>query len=97
MKTATIIEVRNGLSALLDQVRHGETILITDRGVPIARIEGVVRDGDPSGRLDRLERAGLIRRGRGELSLELLRQHGPALSPGSSVVEAVIEERRTGR
>ena len=39
MKTATISETKNGLSALLDRVRHGESILITDRNQPIARLE----------------------------------------------------------
>jgi hypothetical protein len=32
MKKATITEAKNQLSALIDQVRHGETIVITDRG-----------------------------------------------------------------
>ena len=36
MKTATISETKNRLSALLDRVRHGETILITDRERPVA-------------------------------------------------------------
>jgi prevent-host-death family protein len=38
MKKATITEVKNQLSALIDRVRHGETIVITDRGRPVARL-----------------------------------------------------------
>ena len=41
MKTATITQTKNGLSALLDRVRHGETIVITDRSRPVARLEPV--------------------------------------------------------
>ena len=41
MKTATITEAKNGLSALIDRVRAGESVLILDRGVPIARIEPI--------------------------------------------------------
>ena len=32
MKTASVTEARNRLTALIDQVRAGETIVITDRG-----------------------------------------------------------------
>jgi prevent-host-death family protein len=55
MKTATISETKNQLSALLDRVRHGETILITDRSQPVARLEPVVSAsgaGPDEGRLD---------------------------------------------
>ena len=42
MKTATITQAKNGLSALIDRVRAGESILILDRGTPVARLEPVV-------------------------------------------------------
>ena len=63
MKTATITEAKNRLSALIDRVRSGESILILDRGVPVARLEPVAAFPDPTGRLRRLERAGVIRVG----------------------------------
>jgi len=97
MKSATISEAKNGLSALLDQVKAGESILITDRGIPVARIEPVVGGDDPSGRTQRLQRAGILRVGTGKPPLDLILQPGPKLSDGASVVEALIEERRTGR
>ena len=37
MKTASISEAKNRLSAYIDRVRRGETVLITDRGNPVAR------------------------------------------------------------
>ena len=39
MQRATITEAKDGLSKLLDRVKAGETILIMDRGVPVARLE----------------------------------------------------------
>ena len=39
MKRATITETKNQLSAVLDSVRNGETVLILDRGRPIARMK----------------------------------------------------------
>lgn len=100
MKTATISETKNQLSALLDRVRHGETILITDRSQPVARLEPVVSAGDAgpdAGRLARLERAGVIRRARRDRLDEILRVLPPAPEPGGDVVAAVLEERRSGR
>lgn len=97
MRTATITEAKNQLSALIDRVRHGETVLITDRGRPVARLESVVTDAsaDPSGRLARLERRGLLRRA----------GTAPARTPrpfsrgtrASGALDLLLEERRAGR
>src|SRR5258705_2819747 len=100
MKTATISETKNGLSALLDRVQHGESILITDRNRPVARLEPVVSAGDAGpdeGRLARLERAGVIRRARRSRLDEIVRVPPPASEPGSDIVAAGLEESRMGR
>ncbi len=97
MKTATITEAKNGLSALIDKVRSGESIVILDRGTPVARLEPVADRPDPTGRLRRLERAGIVRVGTAAPPLELLRGPAPQLKARSSAVEAVLDERRAGR
>jgi prevent-host-death family protein len=97
MNTATITEAKNRLSALIDRVRSGESILILDRGVPVARLEPVAAFPDQTGRLRRLERAGVIRVGGAAPPLDLLRTPGPALAPGASAVQALLEERQSGR
>jgi prevent-host-death family protein len=38
MRTAGIREARQNLSALIDEVRKGREIVITDRGKPVARL-----------------------------------------------------------
>ena len=45
MKRAGIREARQNLSALLEQVKKGREILITDRGRPVARL---VPPGSPA-------------------------------------------------
>ena len=97
MKTASITETKNQLSALIDRVRAGESVLILDRGVPVARLEPVAGDDDPTGRLQRLERAGILRIGRGAPPIDRLRAPLPKLAPGFSAVKALLEERRSGR
>jgi len=97
MKTATVTEAKNGLSALIDRVRAGESVLITDRGLAVARLEPVAGSADPTGRLGRLERAGVIRIGAAPPPLDLLRSPAPRLPAGVSAVRAVIDERRSDR
>ena len=97
MRTATITQAKNGLSALIDRVRAGESIVILDRGTPVARLEPIIGRGDTEGRLRRLERAGLVRVGVTTPQIEALLEPGPAIAAGSSAVEALIDERRNGR
>jgi prevent-host-death family protein len=97
MRTTTITEAKNGLSALLKRVRAGETVLITDRGIPIARIEPVRAPDDPTGRLERLVRTGVVEPGTGELPPEILSGPTVRTSKGGSVLDALVDERRTGR
>ena len=96
MKTASISQLKNGLSAYVDQVRAGETILVTDRGVVVARLEPASARPDPSGRLERLERAGIVRIGHGAPPVELIGRPAPPVQGGRSAVDAVLEERRSG-
>ncbi len=98
MVVATITEAKNRLSALIDQVRSGESVLIVDRGTPVARLESAVSGApDAEGRVARLERAGSVRAARKPPAIELLSSEGPSLRPGASGVAAILDERREGR
>ena len=98
MLVATITEAKNRLSALIDHVRGGESVLIVDRGIPVARLESAVSaDADPAGRIARLERAGAVRPARRPPAIEVLSSRPPSPRPGASAVAALLEERRTGR
>jgi prevent-host-death family protein len=97
MRTTTISETKARLSALLDEVKAGESILITDRGVPVARLDPVGTSVDPTGRMERLARAGLLRPGKGPLAPRLLEAPQEQAPPGVSLVAMVLEERRSGR
>lgn len=96
MKRATVTQAKNGLSALLDRVKAGESILITDRGVPVARLEPATTiNDDDEGRLSRLERAGVITRGTGDFTAFLERVPVETLD-GRGIVDLVLEERESG-
>jgi prevent-host-death family protein len=97
METASISEIKNGLSAIIDRVKGGESIVVTDRGIPVAVIEPASGRIDVEDRLTRLERAGLVRRGRIAPPIELMRTPGPKVrGEGPSAVGIILEERRTG-
>ena len=99
MKTASISEAKNSLSALIDRVRKGESVVITDRNRPVAQLaplDGATRVGTDAWLAD-LERKGVIRRPKRK-GLPKCMQRPPIRLPGGvSVLEALLEERRDGR
>ena len=99
MKTVSITEAKNRLSALIDGLKGGARVLIVDRGRPVARLEPVsgTDKGEEGGRLSRLVREGIVRPGRAPLPRSLFASR-PTRAKGSvSVVAALLEERREGR
>lgn len=98
MKTVSITEAKNRLSALIDGLRGGGRVLIVDRGRPVARLEPVVTSvGEQDGRLSRLLRDGIVRPPRASLPRALLKELPPGPKRGTSVLSALLEERREGR
>lgn len=92
--TASISEAKAKLSALLDRVKAGETVTITDRGLPVAQIVPLhgTTAVDWDARLERLERQGVIRRPKEKLDVEAFLAMPKARSR-ASVLEALLEER----
>ncbi|MBN1946008.1 MAG: type II toxin-antitoxin system prevent-host-death family antitoxin [Bradymonadales bacterium] len=100
MKTATITQTKNQLSALLDEVRQGEIILILDRGRPVARLvpaAGWEEGLSAPGRIERLERSGVLKRAEHKIDRLLPLPPPPRLTGGGSVLQALLEEREEGR
>ena len=98
MKRASISEAKNRLSALLDRVRHGHSIVIEDRGVPIATLQPMAGRGvDPDGRIERLERQGILRRPMVAPSEATLSTRPPRPRKGRKASDIVIDERREAR
>jgi prevent-host-death family protein len=96
MTSASISETKAKLSALLDRVKAGETITITDRGVPVAQLVPLNGPGEVGcwdARLESLERRGLIRRPKQTSDLRWILDR-PLPRSRESVLEALLEERR---
>lgn len=44
--TVGVRDLKNQLSRYLDRVQHGEEVIVTDRGRPVARLIALDRSGD---------------------------------------------------
>jgi antitoxin (DNA-binding transcriptional repressor) of toxin-antitoxin stability system len=95
VKTASITEAKNNLSALIDGLRGGP-VLILDRGRPVARLEAAGLS-DVSERMAELVRRGLATPPKRRLPPEFFNQPLPRAPGGASAVEALLREREEGR
>jgi len=93
MKQARVSDLKNQLSRYLDYVRHGETILVLDRKVPVAELRPISEKS--SGKLAALERKGIVRRGSGRLPRKFFKE--PLGGRRAGVLTALIKEREEGR
>ena len=98
MKNANISEIRDHLSEYLRKVRKGETVIVYDREIPIARLEPIPASGrghPPC--YHRALAAGIVIPPR--LSDDALKTLSPPAKPRlpARLLEALIEERRGGR
>ncbi len=99
MRKASISEAKNRLSEYLALVRRGETILITDRNVPVAQIVPLAagagaRDEE---RLRDLERRGVIRRAKLRAGAGFLKRLPSAPRAKGDLLAALLAERDEAR
>ena len=96
MKNAIVSELKNELSRFLRAVKAGETVIVLERGLPVAELHPRARKkGSSTTQLDLLEDRGMIRRG----DVKKVKAFSfPSASPSpSGVLESLLEERRGGR
>ncbi|HEX7939234.1 MAG TPA: type II toxin-antitoxin system prevent-host-death family antitoxin [Gemmatimonadaceae bacterium] len=99
MKPVSVSYAKNNLSALLRRVREGQTVTITDRGVPVATLGAPPSMAGVPPRFIEMAERGLLKLPDREPTAEwtkrkLPRPKGPLKN---NAVDALIEERRTGR
>jgi prevent-host-death family protein len=99
MKRTSITDAKNRLSALIDRVRHGETVIIEDRGLPVAQLAPVAGRSDTTDadRLARLERQGILRPAGARKPGKRLRTAPPRGGRGLALSRLVRAERDEGR
>lgn len=91
-RTTSVVEMKARLSEHLRLVKAGHELIITERGVPVARLLPLDDRDRRSTRRLRLTRAGTLKPGRGKLPAVLQRSpEGPA--SGAGVLAALLAER----
>jgi prevent-host-death family protein len=82
-------ELKTRLGGYLQQVRQGRTLVITDRGEPVAELKPLNRARTEDAGLERLKALGAVTR----LENRPLAPFRPVRSRGSSVSDAILEDR----
>ena len=91
-RTTTVVQLKARLSEYLRVVKASGELLITERGVPIARLLPLDEAERKSTRRVRLSRTGLVKPGRGRVPKLL--QAPPTGEPvGASVLAALLADR----
>lgn len=82
-------ELKTRLGGYLQQVRQGRTLVITDRGEPVAELKPLQRMGGENAVLEQLKALGAVTR----VENRPLAPFRPVRGRGPSVSDAILEDR----
>ena len=82
-------ELKTRLGTYLQQVRQGRTLVITDRGEPVAELRPIAGDSSDGAVLKRLEATGAVTC----LEQRALRPFRPVGNRGAPVSDAILQDR----
>lgn len=97
MIKASVSGLKNSLSEYLRKVRAGQSVVIYDRNVPIARIERIESGGTGADRIARLRAEGVTRPPTRPLSARQLTAVLGVVPARARALDALLEERADGR
>ncbi len=92
MKTVNIADLKNNLSAYLEQVKNGEELIVKDRNRPIARLIPLTSGEDLDAEEEALVAAGLMRLPLKEKSDDFLALPAPQVAMAD--IQAVLRAER---
>jgi len=101
--TASIADLKARLSEYLRRVKRGDDVVITERGVPVARLTALEVGERRATRRERLARLGVVRAGKGRPRKWLLTPPAETLAlpegeqTGAGVLDALLADRREDR
>jgi prevent-host-death family protein len=94
--TASIAELKARLSEYVRRVKAGHEVVITERGVPVARLAGLEMAERRATRRDRLVRNGALRPGKGRVR-RALQMPPEGEAAGVDVLTALLADRNESR
>jgi prevent-host-death family protein len=96
LRSVSVAELKNRLSAYLTYAKNGEVVLIRDRNLPVAKLVPFVAE-DASEEELALVAAGAMRLPEKPLDIEQLWKMPRATVSGDAATQAVLDERDEGR
>ncbi|HEY4356607.1 MAG TPA: type II toxin-antitoxin system Phd/YefM family antitoxin [Acidobacteriaceae bacterium] len=96
MRSVNVAELKNRLSTYLTFAKAGETVLIRDRNLPVAKLIPFVAD-DASDEELALVASGAMRLPEKPLDVEALFKMPKAVVKGRRATQAILDERSEGR
>ena len=97
MRYESISNAKNNLSSLIREVTQGESVIITDRGRPVARLDRVSDMEDMDAKVRALVEDGIVALPRRAPDASVLDLPMPSVAAGPSAVDYLLEEREGGR
>jgi antitoxin (DNA-binding transcriptional repressor) of toxin-antitoxin stability system len=97
MIKASVSGLKNSLSEYLRKVRAGQSVVIYDRKIPIARIERIESSGSDSDRMTRLRAEGITRPPTKPLRGKQLAAALAVIPQRGRVLDALLAERAEDR
>ncbi|MXY71107.1 MAG: type II toxin-antitoxin system prevent-host-death family antitoxin [Acidobacteriia bacterium] len=98
MRRASVSEAKNSLSALLNEVRRGETVLVTHHGKPVAQIRPCDADALTDEAAAKLVQGDIADPPQGSLDVAAFMDRPlPRLPEGLSASGLIAEERDESR
>ena len=96
MTSVAISDLKASLSEYVQRVRKGEAVMLTDRGIPVAKLVPLTVSEDGESALAELIRVGQIRPAEKKLSKRFLSRLPRVEDPEGRVRRALTEERESG-
>lgn len=97
MESVSISDLKMSLSSYLVKVRAGTEVLVTDRGRPVARLVPYHASASDPDRMAALVAEGVLRPARQPVPAEFYECPPPTVGSGTSLLQALLDERAEGR
>ena len=90
--TTNVVQLKSRLSEYLRRVKAGGELVITERGVPVAKLVPLDATERRTTRRLRLSKTGIVRAGRGKLP-KVLQSPPSGIEIGRDVLDALLADR----
>jgi prevent-host-death family protein len=89
----SVSQLKARLSLYMERVKGGRTLVVTDRGVPVAEIAPLTGEAAADARMQALIRSGQVRSAEGKLPEDFFARARLVKDPEGALLRALLRER----